>query len=181
VDIKCNNFLKLLTILSILLNGTCLSAQIFLQLERYNSPKTLKFIEGDKLEFRLLDYPKTWRKGTLSKIMLEEEVIILDGDMFTLQDIKDIRITKHGARLLGTRMYQFAVVWSAFAIIADVANAPVALGEDDSFKIGIDTAAIAGGAVLLGLVFQKILGRKKYKLGKNARLRFVDLRFSIDH
>jgi len=53
--------------------------------------------------------------------------------------------------------------------------------KDDSFKIGIDTAAIAGGAVLLGLVFQKILGRKKYKLGKNARLRFVDLRFSIDH
>jgi len=157
-----------------------LDAQIFLQLERFNSAKTIKFIEGDVLEFRIHDYPKTWRHGSLDRIMLDEEVIILNGDIFKLEDIKDIRITKHGAQLLGLRMYQFSVVWSTFAIIADVANAPVGLGEDESFKIGIDTAAIAGGSALLGLIFQKIIGRKTYKLGKNSRLRFVDLRLSVD-
>lgn len=180
MDNKNTFVLRLLFILVVLLQGPQLSAQIFLQLEQFNSPKTIKFIEGDILEFRLHAYPKTWRRGTLSRIMLEEEAIILDGDIFKLQDIKELRITKHGLQLLGIRMYQFAAVWSTFAIIADVANAPVAFGEDDSFKIGIDTAAIAGGAAILGLLFQKILGRKKYKLGKNSRLRFIDLRLSVD-
>lgn len=173
--------IRLFVVFVVLLQGSLiLDAQIFLQLERFNSHKTIKFIEGDVLEFRIHDYPKTWRHGTLDRIMLDEETIILDGEFFQLEDIKDLRITKHGAQLLGLRMYQFAAVWSTFAIVADVANAPVAFGEEESFKIGIDTVAIAGGSALLGFVFQKILGRKKYKLGKNSRLRFVDLRLSVD-
>lgn len=171
----------MILILVVLLQGSFIvKGQIFLQLERFNSPKTIKFIEGDELEFRIHDYPKTWRHGILSRIMLEEETIILDGEFFQLQDIKDLRITKYGAQLLGIRMYQFATAWSTFAIIADVANAPVGFGGDETFMIGIDTVAIAGGSVLLGLIFQKILGRKKYKLEKNSRLRFVDLRLSVD-
>jgi len=175
--IICRRFIILLVVFIQGLQDV--DAQIFLQLERFNSAKTIKFIEGDILEFRTLEYPKTWRKGILQRIMLEEEVIILDGDIFKLEDLKDLRITKHGAKLIGTRFYQFAVVWSTFAIVADVANAPVLLGEEDSFKIGIDTVAIAGGSALLGFIFQKILARKKYKLGKNSRLRILDLRWSV--
>lgn len=154
-------------------------SQIYLQLERYNSPKTIKFIEGDVLEFRLHEYPHTWRRGTLDLIMLEEESIILEGGIYKLNELKDIRITRHNLRMLGTRFYQFAVVWSSFAAIADLTNAPVALGQEDSFKIGIDTAAIAVGSALLGFLARSVFGRKKYKLGKNSRLRFVDLRLSV--
>lgn len=155
-------------------------SQIFLQLERFNSPKTIKFIEGDELEFRLHEYPKTWRKGILDRIMLEEERIILDGGIYQLDEIKDLRITRHNLRILGTRFYQFSVVWSTFAAIADLSNAPVALGQDDSFKIGLDTVAISAGSAFLGFLSRSVFGRKKYKLGKNSRLRFLDLRLSVE-
>ena len=172
---------NLFVILVFMLYGSLiLDAQIFLQLERFNSPKTIKFIEGDRLEFRIHDYPKTWRRGTLDRIMLEEEVIVLDGDIFKLEAIKDIRFTKHGAILFGKRMYQFATVWSTFAIIADLANLPAGFGEDETFEIGIDTVAVAAGAGLIGLFLQKVIGKKKYKLGKNSRLRFVDLRLTVN-
>lgn len=151
------------------------SSQIFLQLEKFNSPKTIKFIEGDELEFRLHAYPKTWRTGVLEQILIEEETIVLDGDFFQLDELKDIRIYRPWAQILGRSFIQFSVAWFAYAVVIDLFNIGSLFGED--FQIGADTLIVGGTAFGLGVLFRKVFGRKKFKLGKNSRLRLLDISF----
>ena len=148
---------------------TQLHSQIYLQVEKYNSLKTIKFQPGDQIDFRLHAYPDTWRRGILSDILVEEQVIILDGDLFKLDDIKDIRIFKPWALGLGLRLQQFAAVWALYAVVLQIVS--------DDFDIGIDTVAIGAGSYGLGWLIRKIFGKKRFKLGKNSRLRIIDLRF----
>ncbi len=148
--------------------STQLHSQVYLQLEKFNSLKTIKFEPGSELEFRLHAYPDTWRQGTLSDILVNEQVIILDGDIFKLDDLKDIRIFKPWAHRLGVSLQQFAGAWTLYAVVLQL------VGE---FEIGRDTVIIGAGSYGIGWLIKKIFGKKKFKLGKNSRLRIVDLRF----
>ena len=105
----------------------------------------------------------------MSHILVEEQVIILDGDLFKLDDIKDIRIFKPWAHRLGLRLQQFAIVWALYAGVLELVS--------DDFDIGIDTVIVGAGSFGLGWLIRKIFGKKKFKLGKNSRLRIIDLRF----
>lgn len=151
------------------------TSQVFLQLEKFNSPKTIKFVEGDELEFRIHAYPKTWRRGVLEKILIEEETIVLDGDFFQLEELKDVRIERPWAKYLGRTFIQFAGAWFAYAIVIDVFNIGSLFGQE--FEIGTDTLLVGGAAFGLGLFIRKVFGKKKFKLGKNSRLRLLDISF----
>lgn len=150
--------------------------QIFLQLEKFNSPKTIKFVEGDQIEFRIHAYPKTWRTGILDQILIDDETIVLDGDFFQLDELKDIRIYRPWARVLGRSFIQFTGAWFGYAIFLDVFNIGGLFGEDN-FTVGVDTLVVGGTAFGLGLLLRNVFGRKKFKLGKNSRLRLLDLSF----
>lgn len=177
MDIRLNSFLKLTVVCLALVIATPLviNGQIFLQLEKFNSPKTIKFVEGDEIEFRLHAYPKTWRTGILEKILIEDETIVLDGDFFQLDELKDIRVYRPWARILGRSFIQFTGAWFGYALILDVFNIGGLFGED--FSVGSDTLVVGGTAFGLGLLLRNVFGRKKFKLGKNSRLRLLDLRF----
>lgn len=171
-----NTFFKLaLCIAFVAAHPHTANSQIFLQIEKFNSPKTIKFVEGDQFEFRLHAYPKTWRTGVLEQILIEEETIVLDGDFFQLDELKDIRIYRPWANTLGRSLIQFSVAWFGYALILDAFNIESLFGED--FSIGPDTLIIGGSAFGLGIFIRKVFGRKKFKLGRNSRLRLVDIRF----
>jgi hypothetical protein len=150
-------------------NSTHSQAQVYLQIEKFNSPKTVKLIPGTPLEFRLHAYPKTWRKGTIEYILYDEQTIALDGDIFHVDELKDIRFTRPWAKQISRSLVTFSGAWFTYGLLITA--------FDDNFEFGVDTVAIGGSAFVLGILIKKIFGKKKYKLGKNSRLRVVDLRF----
>lgn len=144
-------------------------AQIYLQVEKFNSPETIKLVVGSPLEFRIHAYPKTWRKGTIEYILYDEQTIAIDGDIFHIDEFKDIRFDRPWAKQIGASLITFSGAWIAYGLIITV--------FDDNFQFGVDTAVVGAGSFVIGYILRKFFGKKKFKLGKNSRLRVVDLRF----
>jgi len=149
--------------------STTSHSQVYLQIEKFNSPKTLKLVPGSLLEFKLHAYPKTWRKGPIEYILYDEQTIAVDGDIFHIDEFKDVRFDRPWAKPLGKTLVTFSGAWFGYGLIITV--------FDDNFTFGKDTLAVGIGSFVAGVLIQKIFGKKKFKLGKNSRLRVVDLRF----
>jgi len=151
----------------------CLSnghTQIFLQLEKYNKTKVHKLATGSIFECKLKKYPDHWQSYTIDRIMPEENALIMNGEIFSLSDFSEVRIRNKWAKGLAVRLYQFAVVWFTYAGI---------LAATGDYEIRTDTFIIGGTSITLGLLIEKIFGTKKFKIGKNARLRIIDLRLVV--
>lgn len=144
-------------------------SQIYFQIEKYNSPKTLKFIEGDFLWIKTYEYPDDWRRLQIEQIMVDEDVIIFDKDMLFLTDIKAIKMVQKPAQHLSVLFNSFGISWFVFAGILHIT---------DRWEFGRDTAIIGGSALTLGYGVKKTFGKKTFKMGKNARVRIIDLRIS---
>jgi len=151
-------------------------AQVYLQIEIFNSAKTIKFVSGDVIRFKTKEFPKNWQIGRLEKILLEENVVILDGVIYQLDDFKELKTFRSWAHSASWILNRFGIAWFAFAGIADLANLQAG---PETFKIGGDTVAVGGAAFGLAAIIKYGFGKKRYKLGKNSRLRLIDLRFSI--
>jgi len=102
--------------------------------------------------------------------MPEENALIMNGEIFSLSDFSEVRIRNKWAKGLAVRLYQFAVVWFTYAGI---------LAATGDYEIRTDTFIIGGTSITLGLLIEKIFGTKKFKIGKNARLRIIDLRLVV--
>ncbi len=144
-------------------------AQVYLQVEKFNSPQTIKLIVGSPLEFRIHAYPKTWRKGTIDYILYDEQTIAVDGDIFHVDELKDIRFDRPWAKQIGASLITFSGVWFTYGLLITA--------FDDNFEFGVDTVVVGAGSFVIGYILRKFFGKKKFKLGKNSRLRVVDLRF----
>ncbi len=167
-------FIILLGLLSL---ATPTQAQVYLQVEIFNSAKTIKFVPGDLIRFKTKAFPKDWQTGVLEQILLEDNAVVLPGVIFSLDDFKELKILRGWAHTSSYMLNRFGIAWFVFAGIADLANLPAG---PTTFKIGPDTVAIGGAAFGLAAIIKYGFGKKRYKLGKNSRLRLVDLRFSVD-
>lgn len=148
-----------------------MEAQVFLQLERINSVKTVKLQTGESIKFKLKEYPDTWRTETLQNILPEENNVVLGGNIYRMEEFHMFkRPRKKFARSLGTQLQYFGFAWSGFGVIAAAA---------DGFDIGTNEIVVGLFAVGIGTLLRSLPKFKKFKIGKNARVRIVDLRMSV--
>ncbi len=151
-------------------------SQVYLQLETANRTKTIKFAPGDIIEFRTVAFPDTWRTGELGKVLFEAQTIFLDGNLFQLDEIKDLRLvgSSRMAKMLGINFIRFGATVALYTAIADLANI-------NETKFTWNTVIISGAGVLLGTLLRFAVKGKKYKLGKRHRLRLIDHRFKLEN
>ena len=148
-------------------------AQIFLQLERFDNPKSKKFQIGEDFEFRLHEYPKTWRKSEMIDLIPEKQLIVFEDTYYSIEEIKDIRLRYPTIKALGTRTMQFSAVWFVYGGVATLASEGYTMSERE---------IILGGSVALaGFLLRQFFSKKRVKLGKRKRLRVMDLRFKLDN
>lgn len=159
-----------ITLLLILFCAFSAQSQIYLQIERYNKPKVIKLAPGSILECKLKEYPDHWQTYTIDRIMPEENALIMNGVIFSLSDFNEIRLRNKWAKSLSIKMYQFGIVWFTYAGI---------ISATGDYEIRKDTFIIGGTALTLGLLIEKIFWTKKFKIGKNSRLRIIDLRLVL--
>lgn len=153
-----------------------INSQVFLQLETANKIKTIKFSPGDVIEFRTVAYPDTWRTGELGKVLFEAQTIYLDGNLFQLDEIKDIRLegSSRFVKFLGINLIRFGATVALYTAILDLADV-------NETQFTWNTVIISSTGIALGSFLRFCIKGKKYKLGKRHRLRLVDHRFKLDN
>jgi hypothetical protein len=152
---------------------TSLSGQspIFLQLERFNNPKSIKFYEGETLEFRLKEYPDTWKKHEIIDFKADEQLVVFEEQYYSIEEFKDLRIRHNVVKSLGNRFMQASAVWFVYGGIATLAV--------DNYTIGKRDVILGGSVALIGLLMNKVFDKRRVRLSKKKRLRVMDLRFNI--
>lgn len=162
--------LKYLSTAAICLLSACaLHAQVFLQLERFNNPKSLRFEIGDVLEYQLKDYPDSWHKNRILDLQPEEQVIVFEDQFHPVSELELIRLRYPTVKSLGNRFMQFSAVWFLYGGIASVAS--------DGFSIGRNEILVGATMAVSGFLMRSFFHKKKVRLGKKKRLRVMDLRF----
>lgn len=147
--------------------SSLVDAQVYLQIETFNSPKTIKFVEGESIWIKTYEDGAEYELMEIEEIMIKENVVVFDRAFLALESIKEVRIERRGVEAMSNLLIGFGVSWFAFAGILELA---------DRWDFGTDTAIIGGAAIGSGLMIKKSIGKKRYRMGKNSRLRIIDLR-----
>jgi len=146
------------------------AAQVYLQLEKFNTPKSRKFYLGDQLEFRVKAYPDTWRRAELIRFVPEEQIVVFDDVFYKTDEFKDIMLRFPAVKKLGTRTLQASGTWFIFGALAS--------GTVSNYNMGYGEVIIGATAALTGLILRTVFSKKKVRLNKRRRLRVIDTRFS---
>ena len=156
-------FLFLVFTIFLPLNAT---TQIVLQLEKVNQVKTYKYIPGNSLIIMQKDFPDVWTRKQISEILVQENTIVFEDLIMPLDDIIGVRHENGTIKALSKKLNQFGIAWFAFAGFLHVT---------DRFDIGTDTFVVGGSAFALGYGIKALFFRKTFTIGKNSRLRILDL------
>ena len=157
---------SLFIILIICITVASAKSQMYLQLEVFNSTTTKKYAPGSKLVYKTKEFPKGWTRANIETINYEDQFVMMDnGQILFVDDITEIRTFNIVPALLAKGMYVFVAQSLVFGIIDVIREKTI------TWQFGVYTV----GGTALGIFFDKI-AYKKYRMGKNARVRLLDLR-----
>lgn len=148
--------------------------QKFLQLEKMNSPKTRKYPVGSEITFQLKG--GQWYTRVIEDVSFDQNLILFAYGHAKVEDITAFRSfqSQKWSRPLGNQLYNFAIAWTGFSLIA------AAVDKDDTYSKGDIT--VAATSVATGFVIQQIFKKRTFNLAKSSkgqprkwRLRVLDL------
>ncbi len=144
-----------------------INAQVFVQLEKYNSLKRIKFFPGQSISYRTTLGKKIWYHGTIQAIDPLQKLLYLDHTILKIKDITHVKSYKNRtwSNAIAQSLRIFGISWTAFAI------ADQFVGNTD-WRVN---AIAAGGAIALSLPIQLIFKSKTHKIGPKYKLRIIDL------
>lgn len=143
-----------------------INAQIVLQLERFNHVETQKYVPGFELIIKQKDFPDVWSRKTIEDILVAENTIVFNDLIVPLDHIIGVRHERGVVKAISRKLYQFGFTWLAYAGVLQVL---------DRYDIGRDTFVIAGSSFALGYGLKALFFKKTFTIGKNSRLRILDL------
>ncbi len=144
-----------------------LFGQKMLLLERANRAKTTKLYVGQTLTYALVGDEKYWYERTITDLLPESSLLLLDNFPVKLTNIAAIRVRRRPiVRLIGATIFTFG---ASLAVATTVA----ALYRDRETRYGLlygtAVGSIAGGYVLNT--------RRVLKMGEKHRLRIIEIKF----
>lgn len=149
-------------------------AQKFIQLELPGDPIATKYFEGSSIAYKVVDYPDEYFDKTISKIDIENNLLVFNDGFINVDDITHIRRYRPWAKALGYSLNAFGAVWLGYGALAAAFAQDDGRGNEGS-RFGWDTAIIGTTAIVAGWILRKWLYKKDYKIGKHARLRMLDI------
>lgn len=145
------------------------NAQKLLQIEDPKEVKTIRYYEGEKITFRTAYFGKEWQSKKIKSIMVEEAVIVFEDGFISLSEITHIRHGLPIRKIVGKALMTFGVGWLTYGGIALMLNLPNVVPKD----------LLVGGIALASGYIIQLFSRKIYIVGKNARLRLLDISFPM--
>jgi len=140
-------------VIALFINSINISAQVFLQMEKYGSTKVDRFSVGSELTFLVKGDEENWRTEYIEKLVPEEA----------------IRSYKSGkwSRVIAGNLYTFGASWGLYTVIGSIFT--------DEVELDWSTAIVVGTSAALGFLIQKIFKHRTYVMGERRRLRLLDL------
>lgn len=166
-------FLLSLSLLFFITNP-CIS-QVYLQLEKANSTKVIKYAPDSYIEFKTKRYDEYWQNGKIYKILPQDNALAFGDRIVHIDDITYFRYYRKWPQAIGTNLVRFGISWFAFAGIVEATNAIGIL--DSPYSFGVDTAIIGGTAIVSGYLTKKLFTTVTKKINNKNRLRIIDLHF----
>ncbi len=144
-----------------------LHGQVFLQIEKMNSPKTVRLYEGTMLEYALIEYPDIWRKSSIQEIIPESDLLLFDDNYHKPEELAALRFNRPVISGIGTKLVQASAVWFVYGGIASITP---------EYNMSSGEMIFGASVAAFGYLIKKLFGKRKMKLGKRRNLRIVDLR-----
>ncbi len=143
-------------------------SQKMLLLEKANRAKTTKMYVGETLRFRLNGPEKYWYERSITDMLPESNMLLLDNFPVKLDSIAEIKVHRRTIwRISG------AALLSLGGTLALAATTGRVLYNDKDLDLpklyGISAASLGSGMFLLS--------KRKLKLGKKHRLRVIEIKF----
>jgi len=141
-----------------------------LQVEVINSLDKLEYYVGQRVNYTVKSYPDEWRKGVITDILVDDQVIIFNNDMVALDQFSAVKRFNTPARMLGGMLFTFGAGWTLYGVVATLVS---------DFRFTGQELFIGLGSLGSGFLISKLFNYHKYDLEKGARLRIIDRRFSV--
>lgn len=162
--------MRLLLLLLFSIGGLAsLQAQKYLQIERVGSFKVKRYQQGEELTFRITD-DDYWYTEEIVDIMIPENMVLFTNRVISVEDITHIRSFKRRkwSKPMGQQLYNFGIGWIVFSLGDALFGNPLR-------RAIIEVPLVAG---VTGFLIQKLFRHRTFRMGKNRRLRVLDLTFS---
>ena len=160
--------MKYLFLLLIIFWGASdLSAQKFIQMEKYGSAKVKKYYIGDELTYKLKEFPNDWTTSTIEDIVMEENIVIFHNRIIKLDELIAIRSFKPSrwSVPISKNLYRFGLSWGVFSLLGTLVDTPLTWAA----------AIVPATAFATGFLIKSIFKHRTYKLGKRRWLRMLDM------
>ncbi len=145
-------------------------AQKFIQLERVNRARTLKFYTGDELTYRFKG-DQMWYKALITDASMDSQRVALDGRYWPISGIEAIRLQYPGVlRASGPMLMLFGASWAGFSLIG---------AAFDNYPLTAQTAIISGSGLVVGFGLKQLFKNRNVRLNERRRLRAVEIPVSI--
>ena len=141
-----------------------LYAQKVLQMEKYGSAKVKKFYIGEELNYRIAG-DKTWYKGTIQDLKVDENIILFEDRYVNLKDITMLRKYRYWTKGLFRQSLAFAGGWLFFSLAGTLVG----------WELTLSTIVVPVAAVAATWITHKLFHKKNYRMGKRRWLRMLDL------
>lgn len=163
-----HHLLLIVITLSALVTG---KTQVYLQLEKYGTLNTVRFIEGDILTFRLKNDDKGWNERPIASIDVKGNRLIFPDVVVPLDSIDAIRLDKKAvvSQIIGTALQSGGVSTMMFISYDAVFN-----DRPIEWKTFVSGAA----GVAVGTLLKKMFKHRTFQISERKRLRLIDLYFS---
>lgn len=144
-----------------------LPAQKFIQIEQSRDAENFRIAEGDIMEFKTKAFPEEWQKGKVEKILTDDQSIIFSDQMVAVGEITHVRIYRPLPDIASKFFLIFGASWLAYGLIALIFGLPNVVPQD--LLIGVIS-------LLLGWLVSRF-SKRKFRIGKQARIRLIDITF----
>jgi len=148
-----------------------MDAQMYVQLERTGSFKTIRYSQGDMLTFKLRNDDKGWYERTIISMDIPGRQILFADVTIHVDSIEAIRLRKEakGAQLIGTALQGGGIQMILFTGYSSI-----------FLDRGLDWTAMISGVlnIALGTAVKKVFRGGVFKVNSRKRIRLLDLNFS---
>ncbi|MCS7037364.1 MAG: hypothetical protein RMJ33_07630 [Saprospiraceae bacterium] len=145
-------------------------SQKFIQLERANRARTLKFYAGDEITYRFKG-DRMWHSALITDANMDSQRVALDGRYWPIREIDAVRLQYPGVlRTSGPMLMIFGASWGGFSLIGALF---------DNYPLTAQTAIITGSGLVVGFGLKQIFKHRNVRLNERRRLRAVEIPVSI--
>jgi hypothetical protein len=141
-----------------------LTAQKFIQVEKSNSTKTVKWYIGNEINIQLEGEEDNWRKYVIQDIDYENKTIEFPTGKIALSKIAKVRTEIGLTQKIGNTLMTFGLAATAIDGIS------IAINRGGGFFIIVGPISF-----VTGWLIKKLFKYKTYKMSKDIRLRAMDL------